>query len=115
MRTILYIDNSRRNLSAISNLLRQHGYRCLTAENYQEAERRFVANPVDLAIVDQAISEVNGAEVGLQLKSIRGVLVLLLTGSASLSDKPAGVDFLVPKPIETETLMRGIAHLLWNV
>jgi DNA-binding response OmpR family regulator len=112
MQTILCVDDNRLNLATLCLILRGNGYHCVTAENSSEADRRFAAGPVHLAIVDHGLPGMNGSELAVRLKSIRHVLVLMLTGNPSVVSKPAGVDLLLAKPIDSKSLLSEIEHLL---
>jgi len=112
MRTILCIDDHRATLSTLALILRNEGYRCLTAENHEEADRRFAANAVDLVIVDHGLPGFTGDEIAAHLKSIRPVQVLMLSGLVNLESLPTSVDLLVIKPQAPVDLFAAIRRLL---
>lgn len=115
MRTILCVDDHRGTLASLTSILRGHGYRCITAENSIEADRRFVANPIDLVIIDHGLPDMNGSAVAVRMKYIRPVLTLMLTGSPELISKPPGIDLLLAKPIEPDALLTAIDGLIPNL
>jgi DNA-binding response OmpR family regulator len=112
MRTILCIDDHRATLSTLALILRNEGYRCLTAENHEEADRRFAANAVDLVIVDHGLPGITGDKLASHLKKIRPVLVLMLSGAVELDALPGSVDLLMIKPQAPTVLFAAIRKLL---
>ena len=111
MRTILCIDDHKATLATLALILRNEGYRCLTAENYEEANRRFAGDPVDLVIVDHGLPNVTGDKLAAHLKSIRPVQVLMLTGNADV-EPSAAVDLVLIKPQQPNALLASIAQLI---
>jgi DNA-binding response OmpR family regulator len=112
MRTILCVDDHRATLSTLALILRNEGYRCLTAENSEEADRRFAANSVDLVIVDHGLPGITGDKLAAHLKKIRPVHVLMLAGSVDLDTLPSSVDLLMIKPQYPLDLFAAIRKLL---
>jgi two-component system KDP operon response regulator KdpE len=114
MQKILCIDDHRATVLTLAMIFRGAGYCCTTAENFDQAEYAFSADPVDLVIVDHGLPGVNGTALAAHLKNIRPVLVLMLSGSPDLHIKPDSVDLLLPKPIAPEALLKAVAGLLAN-
>jgi DNA-binding response OmpR family regulator len=112
MRTILCVDDHRATLSTLALILRNEGYRCLKAENSEEADRRFAANSVDLVIVDHGLPGITGDKLAAHLKKIRPVHVLMLSGSVDLDTLPTSVDLLMIKPQYPVDLFGAIRKLL---
>jgi DNA-binding response OmpR family regulator len=110
--TILLVDDHRASLITLSLVLRSAGYRCLTASNYDEADRTFKANPVDLVILDYGLHAISGTDLAAHLKTVRPVAILMLSGNPDLAGKPESVDILLPKPQEPEALLSTIAEML---
>jgi DNA-binding response OmpR family regulator len=111
MRTILVIDDYFPALSTLSLILKTSGYRTLEAESAEQAERKFRDNPVDIVLVDHGLPGVNGSDLAGQLKQIRAVLVVMLTGNPELKEKPPNVDLLLAKPNEIPDLLAAIDGL----
>ena len=112
MRTILCVDDHRATLSTLALILRNEGYRCLTAENSEEADRRFAGNAVDLVIVDHGLPGITGDKLATHLKAIRPVHILMLCGSIDEAAFPRSVDLLLIKPQKPVDLFAAIRKLL---
>jgi DNA-binding response OmpR family regulator len=115
MRTILCVDDHHATLLSLSLILQAQGYRCITAENADEADRSFAAEHIDLVIVDYGLPDVDGATLATQLKSKRPTKVLMLSGNAELNEKPESVDMLLPKPQHPTGLIAAVSSLLQSL
>ncbi len=114
MHTILCVDDHRGSLATLSMFLRGKGYRCITAETSGEADRRFVASPVDLVIIDHGLPDMDGLAIASRLKRIRPVLTLMLSGHTDVISRFAPIDLILSKPIEPDALIAAISQLLSN-
>jgi len=112
MQTILVVDDDQNVLQSLSTIFKMSGYRVLAAENFDQAQRQFVANSVELLIVDHGLSGVTGSVLAKRFKEIKPVRVIMLTGNAELLGRPDGVDVLIPKPTDVPTLLAEIGGLL---
>jgi two-component system phosphate regulon response regulator OmpR len=112
MRTILCVDDHRATLWTLALILRNEGYRCLTAENREEADLRFAGNAVDLVIVDHGLPGITGDLLAAHLKKIRPVHVMMLSGPIELDSLPKSVDLLLIKPQNPVDLFAAISKLL---
>ena len=112
MRTILVIEDYIPTLTTLCLILNANGYRALAAENAQEAEEKFRSNPIDVVLVDHGLPGVNGSELAGQLKAIRDVAVVMLSGNPALKETPVYVDVLLPKPQEIPRLLAAMDQLL---
>jgi DNA-binding response OmpR family regulator len=111
MRTILIIEDYLPSLTTLCMILNANGYRALAAEDAEEAERKFRNNPIDVVLVDHGLPGVNGSELAAQLKRIRKVSVVMLSGNPELQETPANVDLLLPKPQEIPSLLAAMEKL----
>lgn len=112
MRTILCVDDHAATLLTLALVFKSAGYACLTASNFEDAERAFAAEHIDLMVVDHGLPEMDGAALAARLKGIRAVSVLMLSGSVELAEKPGSVDLLLPKPQAPQELLDAVAELL---
>ena len=111
MYTILCVDEDRETLLTLSLIFRAVGHRCVTASNFVEAERAFVADHIDLVVLDQGWG-ISGTELAAHLRKIRTVAILMLSGSIELEVVPESVDLVLPKPQPPEELLKAVAVLL---
>jgi signal transduction histidine kinase len=61
--TLLVIDDNVVNLKTISTLLTHAGYKCLLAENGEQAKNLFKSSPVDLILTDIQLPDIHGFEL----------------------------------------------------
>src|SRR4051794_40953952 len=111
MRTILVIDDHHPTLTTLCMILNHNGYRALEAANAEQAERKFRSNRIDMLLVDHGLPGISGSEVAGQLRQIRNVLVVMLTGNPELKELPSSVDLLLPKPYPVPDLLAAIEQL----
>ena len=111
MRTILVIDDHVPTLTTLCMILNQNGYRALEAANAEQAECKFRSNAIDMVLVDHGLPGITGSEVAGQLRAIRSVPVLMLSGNAELKEVPANVDLLLPKPYPVRDLLAAMEKL----
>lgn len=112
MHTILVVEDYLPTLTTLCLILNESGYRALAAENAEEAERKFRNNPIDVVLVDHGLPGLSGSELAGQLKAIRSVAVVMLSGNPELRETPANVDLLLPKPQEIPALLASMEKLL---
>jgi len=62
-RTLLIVDDEAHVLTALTRLLRQDGYRILTAQNASDAFALLAQHPVQLILCDQRMAEMSGTEL----------------------------------------------------
>jgi signal transduction histidine kinase/CheY-like chemotaxis protein len=109
-RNILLIEDHRDSRDSLALLLRMLGHQVQTAANGQEGLDTARANSLDVCLVDIGLPDLNGYEVGRQLRELLGTRVLLvaLTGHAQPEDRrkaaTAGFDVHLTKPVELEAL-----------
>ena len=111
MRTILVVDDNVPTLTTLCMILNQNGYRALEAANAEQAECKFRSNPIDMLLVDHGLPGITGSEIAGQLRGIRNLPVLMLSGNPELKEVPANVDLLLPKPCPVHELLRTIEQL----
>jgi DNA-binding response OmpR family regulator len=97
-------------LQTLSWLFEANGYQCRTARNTREALNLFDST-IDLVVLDHALANENGAALAAQIKQIRDVPILMLSGLANLK-KPDGIDVLLLKPQEPQELLATALSLI---
>lgn len=111
MRTVLVIDDHIPTLTTLCMILKANGYKTLNASDAEHAKRQFRDCPVDMVLVDHGLPGITGTELARDLKAVRNVLVIMLSGNPELRDKPDEVDLLLPKPQLVPELLAAMEKL----
>ncbi|MFB2975590.1 diguanylate cyclase domain-containing protein [Microseira sp. BLCC-F43] len=119
---ILVIDDSPTNLSLLTQILSDKGYKVRVATNGKLGRQSASATPPDLILLDIMMPSMDGYEICEQLKAdelTRDIPVIFLSGLNEALDKVqafavGGVDY-VTKPFEPlEILARSENQLRWR-
>ncbi len=112
--TVLIVDDDPRNLKLLAALLRQDGYRVISASSGNEALHLLVREKIDLVVLDLMMPGMDGFEVCRRLKDneqTRMLPVILLTALDDSDTKIRGIeagadDFITKPPNKAELLAR---------
>lgn len=106
---ILIIEDNKGNLEVILYLLRQYGYKLITAENGKDGIKLAKQEMPDLIISDIQLPQLNGYEVARALKSdtnLKKIPLVAVTAYAMEEDEEkilsAGYNAYIAKPIDPE-------------
>ncbi len=109
-RTLLIVDDEPNILSTLRRMLRNEGYRILTAPSAQEGLELLAQNPVQVILSDQRMPEMNGTEFLARVKRLHPNTVrIVLSGYTDLQSVTQAINegaiykFLL-KPWEDEHL-----------
>lgn len=115
MPMILLVDDECSIREALSKVLRAENYEVELAENGEEAVEKYVAEPIDLVLLDLNLPIKNGWATLKWLAEINPLLpVVVITGRSdqrALAEK-AGADALMEKPLDVPCLLQTIRELL---
>ena len=119
MATILIVDDYQVTLRVLSTQLRKYGYDVFTAGSAREALARLAETPIDLAILDIAMPEVDGL---MLLRQLRGdaryhmLPVIMLTASGldhdRITAREAGANDFLSKPASSRELLDTVQRFL---
>ncbi len=118
--SILAVDDTPANLTLLSGILKEGGYRIRPVPSGELALAAAEADPPDLILLDIAMPEMDGYEVCARLKAsprLREIPVIFLTAHTDVRDKVkafsvGGVDY-VTKPFHAEEVIARVsAHLM---
>jgi PAS domain S-box-containing protein len=116
--TILVAEDEERVRAVVVRILQRAGYKVITAENGEEAVRRFreAEGQVDLVLADAVMPVKNGADAIMEIRALRPHLVAVLCSGysdalGSFSGLGPGVTFL-SKPYEPDVLLRVVRKQL---
>ena len=107
-------DNASSNLDGRKILLEENGYQVLTAANGKDAVQAFVANPVDLVLLDWHIPQKDGGVAAMQMKACKpDVPIALLSGDERLPPSALeAVDAFISKSEPVKELLEKVDYLL---
>lgn len=118
-RTILCVDDSEGHLKLLELALGAHHYRVEAARNGHEALTLLQSMTPDLMIVDVEMPFMDGFELTRRVRRLQrfGRMPILVMTGAERDDlksraEAAGVDAVVPKPVQGKNLPRLVADLL---
>jgi DNA-binding NtrC family response regulator len=117
---LLLVDDEPNILTALKRVFRKSPYDLYTAENGLAALQLLKQIPIDAALVDLMMPEMNGMELLAQMRNAYPhIMVVILTGHGGIQEavaaiKLGAVDFL-QKPFEDEGLRARIdqLHRMW--
>lgn len=119
-RTVLLIDDQNVIVEVGDQMIRDLGYRCLTAKNGQDAIRLYKAHQshIDLVILDMILPEMKGKAIFDHLKRINAGVKVLLTSGYGMTDEvkellSQGGNGYIQKPFDITELseqMKAILH-----
>jgi PAS domain S-box-containing protein len=105
--TVLLVDDDPRVRRATSRLLERLGHRVVMAGSGQEALS--ISEPIDVAVVDVTMPEMDGPTTLKRLREARGELPgVLVTGRGAVSD----ADVVLSKPFDEHDLSRVLERVL---
>jgi len=101
--TILLVDDDPLIVRSVSFLLRQEGYRVVSAASGAEALAAAREAPPDVVLLDVALPDLGGVEICRRLRQETGVPIIILSARRAEADKivglDAGADDYLTKPI----------------
>jgi PAS domain S-box-containing protein len=111
---VLVVDDETLVREVIAEYLKADGHTVDVAANGQDGLEKFEKGNFDLVLVDRAMPGMNGDQVAAGIKSANPkVPVIMLTGFGAMmlaaDEKPAGVDFVVGKPVTINDLRDVLA------
>ncbi|MHA1731025.1 MAG: response regulator [Promethearchaeota archaeon] len=120
-KTILVVEDNPNNLALFEIILRSLDAEILTARNGHEALEKIVSNKPDLTVLDVQIPGISGLEVAARVRAMpefQEMPIVAVTSYAMKGDREkilaAGVDYYVPKPIDTRAFPKVIKDFLYG-
>jgi two-component system sensor histidine kinase/response regulator len=113
--TILIVDDNKKNLQVLGNVLHEEGYKIAVAEDGYQAVKLAEKIVPGLILLDVMMPGIDGFEVCMSLKSkkeLKNIPVIFLTAKSETTDiiegfKRGGVDYIT-KPFKKEELLARI-------
>ncbi|MCU1283721.1 MAG: response regulator receiver protein [Acidobacteriales bacterium] len=115
--TLLYIDDKPERLVVLKAVLESTGYRVLTADSGLRGLELFLAEPIDLVILDYYMPSMDGGAVATKMRRLRpNVPIIIFSGALTLPELViAMVDGYISTSEEPELLLEKIGTLLSHV
>jgi len=115
--SILLIDDEKVLLEAVSDDLKENGYKVTTAVSGEEGLRSFKMLQHDLVIIDLKMESMDGLEVSRQIKELSPETpIMILTGYGSMETAIEAIrldlDDYVVKPVNRDDLFEKIQRCL---
>ena len=120
--SIIIIDDDKRNIFALSLVLKSRGFSCLSAQSFKEGLEILEHNPqLRLVLMDMMMPEIDGYQ-GIDIlknhATFKNLSIIAITAQAMIGDKErcilAGADGYVSKPVNIDHLMVYVNKYLTN-
>jgi two-component system, chemotaxis family, response regulator PixG len=119
---VAYIEDSRFDSAAMSNILNRAGYRFINIRDSTQALPMLLEHKPDLILLDLLMPVANGYEVCAQIRRVsafKNTPVVMVTSSDGLVDRVrarlAGSSGFIAKPISLEKVLPTLQHYLSGV
>ncbi len=116
---ILVIDDDSLNMSIISEFLKEHNFKVVSAQNGKQGIRQAKSSRPDLILLDVLMPGIDGFETCLHLKSdevTKDIPIIFMTSLTDVEDQvkgfaAGGVDYIT-KPVQGEVVLARVeTHL----
>ena len=121
MGVALIVDDTKTELSILSECLKNAGIIVKTAANGEDALTEVQNNPPDIIILDVVLPGMSGFEVCRELKAnppTKKIPIIICSTKGTDMDKfwgkKQGADAYIPKPVDQEELVRTVKQLISN-
>jgi CheY-like chemotaxis protein len=113
---ILVVDDEPDNLTLFAEILKSRGYEVVTAPSGAEAVRQIGAAEFQVVISDLGMPEMSGWDVVAAARKISPAARYIITTGwgdsfVNVDLKARGVDFVLPKPVEVQSLLDLMEHI----
>ena len=109
---ILVVEDEDRVREILVEYLRSDGHSVVTASNGIEGLDAFRKGQFDLVVTDRSMPKMSGDQMAVSIKRMVDKPIIMLTGfglfMGSVEERPAGVDYVLSKPIKLKTLREAV-------
>ncbi len=116
---ILYIEDNSDNRKLVRRVLEWDGYEVVEAKDGTEALARLESEPIDLALLDINMPDIDGYTLTTTIRAnprFSGLPIVAVTANVMRGDRErslqAGCDGYIQKPIDIDTLSEQIERFL---
>ena len=118
---VLLVEDVPANQMIVATVLRREGHMVDVASSGLEALQKISSSAYDIVFLDIFMPGIDGLETARRIRAMPGqpltLPIVALTANVSGLDRAdyiaAGMDDLVPKPVERATLLAAIARHVW--
>ncbi len=117
--TILYVEDNSDNRKLVRRVLEVEGYVVVEAKDALQAMQRLESEPIDLALMDINMPDVDGYTLTAKIKAMprfSNLPIVAVTANVMRGDRErslqAGCDGYIQKPIDIDTLSQQIERFL---
>jgi len=117
--SILVVEDNKDNMALIDYLLRAHGYAPLLARTGEKGLEVAMRERPDVILLDIRLPGIDGYQVAARLRrepTLATTRIVAVTASVMADDRErissAGLDGIIPKPIEPETFIDQLEQFL---
>lgn len=117
--TILYVEDNVDNRKLVRRVLEVEGYAVVEAKDGLQAMERLELEPIDLALMDINMPDMDGYTLTARIKAMprfASLPIVAVTANVMRGDRErslqAGCDGYIQKPIDIDTLSQQIEQFL---
>jgi len=119
MQTVLLVDDERRMLDLLELFLKPMGFKCIKAQDGEEALSVIKVQQVNLVILDVMMPKMDGWQTCEEIRKLSNVPILMLTAREDKSDIVKGLnlgaDDYLTKPFHDQELIARVNALLRRI
>jgi two-component system cell cycle response regulator DivK len=116
---ILYVEDNFDNRKLVRRVLEAEGYQVIEAQDGQSALERLANEPIDLALMDINMPDIDGYTLATRIRSMpqfANLPILAMTANVMRGDRErslrAGCDGYIQKPIDIDILSEQLERYL---
>jgi two-component system, OmpR family, response regulator len=113
---ILIVDDEPAVRAVLSRALTDEGFKTFEAGSRDEAMRCLAENSVDLITLDLRLGQVGGLEVAQEIRAMRNLPIVMITGCDQAIDRVAGLehgaDDYITKPFNIREVLLRLRNVL---
>jgi signal transduction histidine kinase len=111
--SVLVVDDDPQVREVLVDYLAMDGHKAEAAAGGREGLEMFLGGQFDLAVVDLAIPELNGAQLATIFKQLTPpIRIISLTGFGDMLDNAGGADLVLGKPVTLEELRQAVVRVV---
>lgn len=119
-KTVLIVDDEKEILDVLTMIFESLDYKCLTAENGEEALKKIKVKDIDLLILDNMMPQMSGEEVleTIHREKLKNFKIIFSSGQTMsllqlVNEKEyfVNIDYLLNKPFNIEKIKEALEEI----